>query len=153
MERQVCLISKPTFFFFYRNIITLQCCQFLLYNNVNQPCVCVCIYIYIYKTPPSRASLPPSTRSSARTQLSYLATQQASTSRLFYTWQCIYVNPSLPIRPTPFPLTLCLLVRSLRLHFYSYFANRFICTILSRFHINTLIYDTCFSLSDFLHPA
>ena len=82
------------------------------------------------------------------------STQQAPPSRVSVLYMVVHIcqsqspNSSHPLSPT-----LCLLVRSLRLHFYSHFANRFICTILSRFHIYTLIYDSCFSLSDFLHPA
>ena len=41
---------------------------------------------------------------------------------------CIYVNPNLPIHPTPFP-HLGSIVSSLHLCLYFLFANKFICTI------------------------
>ena len=68
---------------------------------------------------------------------------------LFYTWQCIYVSPNLPIHPThsfshcvhtyPFSMLLSLFLPQilvLRYHF-------------STFHIYTLICDICFSRSYF----
>ena len=83
--------------------------------------------------------------------------QQVLISCLFYTYQCIHVNPNLPIHPTtPPPPSLSPLV-SIRLfstsvslslpckpvHLYRF----------SRFHIYALIYDICFSLSDLLHSV
>ena len=51
--------------------------------------------------------------------------QQLSINYLFYTWQCIYFNPSSPyIPPTP-----CLHTSILYMCLYSYPANRFIGTI------------------------
>ena len=55
-----------------------------------------------------------------------------------------------PISWYPFFPHLCPYVCSLRLCLCLYFANRFICTIFSRFHIDALIYSICFSLSDFI---
>ena len=58
--------------------------------------------------------------------------QQVSTSCLFYTWNCIYVNPSLPICPN-LPSSRCARqcphIQSLHLRFYSCPGNRFICII------------------------
>ena len=58
--------------------------------------------------------------------------QQVSTSCLFYTWNCIYVNPSLPICPN-LPSSRCARqcphIHSLHLRFYSCPGNRFICII------------------------
>ena len=77
--------------------------------------------------------------------------QQVLISYLFYTYQCIYVNPNLPIHPTTTPLV------SIRL--FSTSVSLFLpCKLVhvhhfSRFHIYALIYDICFPLSDLLHPV
>ena len=47
----------------------------------------------------------------------------------------------------------CLCIYSLCVCIYFWFADRFICTIFSRFHIHELICDIWFSLSDLLHPV
>ena len=49
-----------------------------------------------------------------------------------------------PNLSSPFPLW-CPYVCSLHLCLYFFFANRFFCTIFSRFHLYVLIYDICFS--------
>ena len=80
------------------------------------------------------------------------AIQQVLISYLFYTYQCIYVSPNLPIHLTPpFPpwcpyvcsLHLCLFLPCKQVHLYHF----------SRFHIYVLIYSICFSLSDLLHSV
>ena len=79
-------------------------CQFLLYSNVNQLQVCVCVCVYIYISPflgfPSHLTHYRS--------LSTLpcAIQQVLISYQFYTQQCIYVNPNLPIHLISPPPTL-----------------------------------------------
>ena len=49
--------GSPTCIFFFKHlywsIVALQCCQFLLYNEVNQ------LYVYIYPHVPSLLHLPP----------------------------------------------------------------------------------------------
>ena len=69
-------------------------CQFLLYNEMNQP------YVYIYPHPlgtpshPQPPSHPP--RSSQSTELSFLCYVAAS-HYLLHTCQGIYVNATLPV--------------------------------------------------------
>ena len=66
-------------------------CQFLLCSKVNQ------LYIYIYavffRFPSQLGHHTPLSRVSC-------AMQQVLISYLFYTQQCIYVSPNLPIHPT-----------------------------------------------------
>ena len=84
--------------------------------------------------------------------------QQVPISYLFYTHQCIHVNPNLPIHPittTPTPRFTPLV----SIRFFSTSVSLFLpCKLVhlyhfSRFHIYALIYDTCFSLSDLLHSV
>ena len=72
------------------------------------------------------------------------------TSCLFHTWWCVYVDATLWIYPTlsvphcvhkPI-LYICISIPALQRGSLYHF---------SRFHISALIYDICFSLSDFLH--
>ena len=77
-------------------------CLFLLYSKVSQ------LYVCIFPLPLEPASYPhphpthlvhhrPPSRAPC-------AIQQLPTSQLFYTWQCLHVNLTLPIHPTlPFP--------------------------------------------------
>ena len=81
--------------------------------------------------------------------------QHVLISYLFYTHQCIHVNPNLPIHhitnpPTPlsplmsirlFSTSVSLYLPCKPVHLYHF----------SRFYIYVLIYDICFSLSDLLH--
>ena len=84
--------------------------------------------------------------------------QQVLISHLFYTHQCIHVNPNLPIHhtTTPTPLRFPPLVS---IHLFSTSVSLFLpCKEVhlyhfSRFHIYVLIYDICFSLSDLLHSV
>ena len=84
-------------------------CQFLLYNKVNQ------LYVYIYPhipsllhlpiPPPYPTSLSHPSRWSQSSELISLCYAAASTSCLFYIWQCIYVHATLSLHPSlPFPL-------------------------------------------------
>ena len=82
------------FFFFFKLGYS---CFTVMYNKVNQ------LYRHIYSQP-----LPPTPSPSRSTTEppGELATQR-ETKQLFptrclsYPWQCIYVNPNLPIHPTP----------------------------------------------------
>ena len=78
--------------------------------------------------------------------------QQVLISYVFYAYYCIYVNPNLPVHPTPTFPPWCPYVPSLHLslflpckpvHLYHF----------SRFHIYALIHNICFSLSDLLHSV
>ena len=60
-----------------------------------------------------------------------------------------YVNSNLPIYSHYFLHLVFIHLFSVCLYFC--FANRFICTIFSRFHIYALIYSICFSFSDLLY--
>ena len=84
----------------------------------------------------------------------YFFIQQVLISYLFYTYQCIHVNPSLPIHPITtspqliplvpirvFSTSVSLFLPCKTFHLYHF----------SRFHIYELIYNICFSLSDLLH--
>ena len=110
-------------FSFLKFLLACSCftmlCQFLLYSKVNQP------YVYMYLLFFILPSLLDHHRVLSRVPC---AMQQALTSYLLYTQQCIYVNTNLPIHPTPtFPpqypyvYPLCLLLCFC-------FANRFICS-------------------------
>ena len=58
------------------------------------------------------------------------AIQQLPTGYQFYTWQWIYVNPSLPVHLTPATLSPCVCSLHLQIHSYSCPEDRFICTFL-----------------------
>ena len=76
-------------------------CQFLLHGNVNQICVCVCVYTYISTI---IQIFFPFTSPRALSRVPFVI-QEFLISYLLYTQQSIYVNPNLPVRPTPvFPL-------------------------------------------------
>ena len=87
---------------------------------------------YIHSQPSGSTSLPLSPRHPTHLghhrAPSWAPTQQVPTSYLFYTWQCTYINPKLPVHPT-------LLPGSASTHWFSTSvslslpANRFICTI------------------------
>ena len=76
-------------------------CQFLLYNEVNQ------LYVYLYPLPlgpPSHPHpIPPiQVVTGHRTKLP--AFYSTFPLAIYFTQQCIHVDPNLPIRPTlPFP--------------------------------------------------
>ena len=95
-------------------------CQFLLYSKVNQ------LYVYIY---PLFVGFPSHLGQHRALNRVPCAIKQGLTSYLFYTQQCIHVNPNLPIHPTPPYPPWCPYVCSLHLCPYFCFANRFICTI------------------------
>ena len=67
-------------------------CQFLLYSKVNQP------HIYIY---PLFQGFPSHLGHHRVLKRVPCAIRQDLIHYLFFTQQCIYVNPSLPIHPTP----------------------------------------------------
>ena len=118
--------SSFLFIYFYWNIIALQCCVSLCYKmkwiSICM-CVCVCmytyiyIYIYMYPLPPEPPfPSPPPPPPHHLTPLGHhrtpgwapCAIQQLPTSYLLYTWQCIYINTTLPVCPTPLPpLNVC----------------------------------------------
>ena len=81
-------------------------------------------------------------------QSSLCHTVDSNQLSILYTVVYIYVNPNLPVHPTPFlpwypyDCTLFLCV-------YFCFANKIIYTTFSRFHIYVLTDDICFSLSYF----
>ena len=85
------------------NCFTMLCQFLLLLNKVNQ------FYVYIYPHIPSLLSLPPTLpiplpRPSQSIKLISLCYAAAPTSHPFYIWQCIYVNPTLSLRPS-FPFS------------------------------------------------
>ena len=67
-------------------------------------------------------------------------------------YSCQSQSPNSFHSPLPSPLTVST-VHYLHLHLYFCPANRFICTIFSRFHIYSLIFNICFCLSDLLHSV
>ena len=67
-------------------------CQFLLYSKMNQ------LYIYIYPLFFRFFFHIGHYRVLSRVPC---AIQQVLNSYLFYIWQCVYVNPNLPIYPSP----------------------------------------------------
>ena len=78
--------------------------------------------------------------------------QQVLITYLFYIYQCIYVNPNLPVHPTATPPPLTSRLVSIGL-FSASVSPPLPCKLVhlyhfSRFHIYVLIYDICFSLSD-----
>ena len=112
-----------SFFKLDYNYITMLC-LFLLYNKVNQ------LYVYIHPFPLE----PPShsTPLGHQRALSWAphAMQLLPTSSLFYTWECVYVNPILPVC-----LTLPFLPPRVHMYYFSTatsvfpYGNKFICTI------------------------
>ena len=109
--------------------------QFLLYCKNNQP------YIDMYPLLFELSSYSGHHRALSRVPG---AIQQVIINYLFYTQQCIYVNSSLPVLPTPFP-PLYPHICSLHLCFYFCFVKKIIYTNFFRFHIYALIYGVCFS--------
>ena len=87
----------------------------------------------------------------------YLFIQQVLISYLFYTHQCIHVNPNLPIHPTT--TTALPLPPLVSIRLFSTSVSQFLpCKPVhlyhfSRFHIYALVYNSCFSLSDLLHSV
>ena len=123
-------------FFFSWVIVALQCCTTKWIS---------CLFIYIYPLP-----LDPPSHLLHLTPLNHPRTpssapciiqqeQQVSISYMFYTWWCTYISPHLPIHPCPSPP---LHAHASILHIFVS-ADRFICTIFSRFHIYVLIYNIC----------
>ena len=87
--------DSSVFFFFFFFLLEYSCftilCQFLLYSKVNQ------LYIYIYSLFFGFPSYLGHHRALSRVPC---AIKLVLISYLFYTQQCIYVNPNLPIHPT-----------------------------------------------------
>ena len=124
-------------------------CQLLLYRKVNQQ------QVYVYSVIFGFASHLGHHRALSRVPC---VIQQVLISYLFYTQQCICVNPNLPVHPTPFsPLgSICLLSMSVSLFLLCKQVRLY---NFSRFHIYALIYNiflflTYFTLYDSLqvHP-
>ena len=88
----------------------------------------------------------------------YFFIQQVLISYPFYTYQCIHVNPNLPIHHTTTPSP-CHFTPLVSIRLFSTSVSQFLpCKPVhlyhfSRFHIYVLIYDICFSLSDILHSV
>ena len=135
--------------FFYQSKIALQCCQFLLYNEVNQ------LYVYLYPLPlgpPSHPSIPPIqfiTEHRAELPVLYSRFPLASCfthgsvfmSNLIS--QYIPFSPSPAVSTCPFSTSTSLFLPYKQVHLYHF----------SRFHIYALIYEICFSLSGLLHSV
>ena len=140
--------------FFLSPGIIFCCCQFLLYNKVNQ------LYIYIYPHNSSLLRLPPTLPipplqvvTKHRADLPVLC--GCFPLAIYFTFGSIYKSMPLshfvPAYPSP---SLCPQVHSLCLRLYSCPAPRFFRTIFFfRFHIYVLAYGICFSLSDLLHSV
>ena len=75
------------------------------------------------------------------------AVQQVPPRRLFYTQQCVCVNPSFPVHPAslPTPVNTCPFSASMSAAAHQIRSSR----PLSRFHVDTLIYNAWFSLTYF----
>ena len=140
------------FFFFYWSVIA--------FNVVLISAVQCESAISIHISPSFWISLPPQWPSHASRSSGHhralrwtpCAVQRLPIAHLFHTWSCIYVSATLPIRYTLLS-PLCPHVHFPRLHLYSCPAKRNHLYHLSRFHVHTLIYGICFSLSDLLHSA
>ena len=106
---------------------------------------------YLEKGMATPSTRPPSfpSRSSESSKLSPLCYTELPTSRLFHTWQCIYVNAALSICPTlSFPHYVHKFVLCLDLHMSVSLCRQVHQSHLSIFHMCVLIYDICLSLSD-----
>ena len=83
--------------FFFKFLLEYSCftmlCQFLLYSKLNQ------LYIYIYPLFFGFPSHLGHHRALSRVPCAL----QVLINYLFYTQQCIYVNPHLPVHPTSLP--------------------------------------------------
>ena len=131
-------------FFFYWDIVALQCCFGF---SCTTKWIC---YMYTYIS--SLLDLPLTPLSP--THLGHhrdCPILQVPTSYLFYTWLCIYVNLLLPVhlKAPPPPCVhmsvfyICVFLPGLQKDSSVHF---------SRFHIYTLIY-ICFSPSDLFHSV
>ena len=120
-------------------------CQFLLYSKVNQ------LYRYIS---PLSFGFPSLGHHRALSRVPCVK-QWVLISYLFYTQQCMYVSPNLPIHPTPFfppPRLVSIHLSSTSVSQFL-FANKIICTTFFRFHIYALIGEICFLLFDLLYSV
>jgi len=107
--------------------------------------------INMHISPPSSLPSLPS-KSPGSTRLDFLGYSALLTSYLFYAWQCVYVSATFSVHPTlsflqcvhKFIFYICIFIPSLQIDSSIPF---------SRFHIYTLIYFICFSLSDLLHSV
>ena len=125
---------------------------FLLYNEVNK------LYIYIYPLPLGLPSyLPPhpvSLIAHRTASWAPCAIQQVPTSCQFYIWQCMYINPKLPVHPTTPSSPPCPPICSLHLCLYSCPAARFIwisfldSTYMHRYTIFVFLFLSYFTLYD-----
>ena len=113
------------------------------------------IIIYICPLPLEPSSPPPSTPLYVITECQAgLPVLYTASYQLFilhtraYICKCYSLSLSRPLLPW-----LSTQVRSLCLHLYACPANRLISVIFLDFHMYTLIYDICFSLSDLLHSV
>ena len=108
--------------------------------------------VSIHISPSSCLSLPPQCPSMPLGHHRALrwapcAVQQLPIAHLFHTW-CVYMSMLLSQFVTPSLSPLCPHVHFPRLRLYSCRAKGNHLYHLSRFHIHTLIYGICFSLSD-----
>ena len=123
LTRDIILYLRDKIFLFPYSLPTQQ--HFLQCSEVSPLCASHILppfWIYLSPTPPHPTHL------GRHRAPSWAPRQQVPTSSLFYAWQCIYVNPKLPVHRT-------LLPGSESTHRFSASAslflptNRFICTI------------------------
>ena len=100
---------------------------------------------------PSDTSFHPSRKPQCQTRLPVLYSNFPPA--IYFTHDGVYISKLLSPPSHPLLPLLCSQVYFLHLHLHSFPENRFIITIFYRFHIYALIYNICFSLSDWRHSV
>ena len=73
---------------------------------------------------------PPPSQPSRSSQSTKLSSMNYTAASHFHIWQCIYVNPNLPVHLIPANPSPCVCSLCLQIHSYSWPEDRLICTFL-----------------------
>ena len=135
------------FFFQLKYSCFTMLCQFLLYDEVNQS------YVYTYSLLLGYTFFSHLSGSSQSTELKLPVLYSSFLLAVYFIHNSVYMStvisqfvPSFlspPVSTCPFSMSVSLFLPQKQVHLYHF----------SRFHIHSLIYDICFSLSDLLNSV